>query len=162
MVAGLVKLWRLFKGPLQWRVLWLVHDKFIIGVSGVVVNKRNQILLLKHHFREKDSVWGLPSGYANSGETLEQTLVREVFEETGYTIQTNALLKLVSGYKLRLEVVYLARLMGGVLNINQREIAEAKFFSEDELPDHLLRSHRQLIGLAFSKIHDSPDGMKRE
>lgn len=127
----------------------------MIGVSGVVLNERNQILLLKHRYWPEGS-WGLPGGYAKKGERLEDTLAREVKEETGYTIEVLSLLKLASGYKLRLEVHYLARMVGGDLQLDQREIMEAKFFSPDDLPTGLLAPNREIISLALAQEDGSP------
>jgi ADP-ribose pyrophosphatase YjhB (NUDIX family) len=150
MAALLVKLWRLIKGPFQWYLLWLFHDKFMIGVSGVILNEQDQVLLLKHRYWPEGS-WGLPGGYAKRGETLEATLAREVKEETGYVVQPLSLLRVGSGYKLRLEVSYLARLVGGSLELDQREVLEAKFFAGDVLPEGLLDTHRDLVTLVFSE-----------
>ena len=78
----LAKVWSLLRiggGWPQWRILWLAHAKFVIGVSGVVLNERNQILLLQHRFWKPGS-WGLPSGYADKREKLEGTIRREVQE----------------------------------------------------------------------------------
>ena len=136
-------LWRHMK-PFQWRTLWLTHDKFIIGVTGVVLDDSKNVLLLRHTYWPEGS-WGLPSGYAEHGEKLEKTLMREVKEETGYDVEVKKLLKLSSGYQLRLEVAYLGELTGGNLNIDSKEILEAKFFSLDEIPQSLLESHKGLI-----------------
>jgi len=150
MTSLLVRLWRLMSGSWQWYMLWLANPKFIIGVSGVVLNEQDQVLLLRHRFWTEGS-WGLPSGYAHRGETLEDTLCREVREETGYIITTSSLLRIVSGYRLRLEVSYRACLVGGTLRLDPREVVEARFFSPQELPDGLLRSHRELIDLAYNR-----------
>jgi len=37
--------------------------------------------------RDSDGVWGLPKGTPNPGETLEETAVREVEEETGLKVR---------------------------------------------------------------------------
>ena len=37
--------------------------------------------------RDSDGVWGLPKGTPNPGESLEQTAVREVSEETGLEVR---------------------------------------------------------------------------
>lgn len=149
MNALLVKIWRLLRGTPQWYVLWLAHRKFIIGVSGVVTNDQGQILLLRHRFWRPGS-WGLPGGYANRNETLENTLRREVHEETGLEIQVTRFLRMVSGFRLRLEVSFLGHLSGGTLQLDSREVIEARFFSQDALPEGLLLSHREIIELAFS------------
>jgi 8-oxo-dGTP diphosphatase len=140
----LLNIWRVIKGPLQWRVLWLAHHKFIIGISGVVLNDNNEVLLLKHKFWPEGS-WGLPSGYAERGETLEAALAREVLEETGYVIEVEKSLQIVSGYKLRIEVSYLGKIIGGKEKIDAGEILEARFFSLDQTPESLLDSHKLLL-----------------
>jgi ADP-ribose pyrophosphatase YjhB (NUDIX family) len=144
LTAFFLKGWRLIRGPLQWRVLWLLHSKFIAGVSGIVLNDSGQVLLLRHRFWAPGS-WGLPGGYANRGERFEETLARELFEETGYRIAVTSLARVVSGYKLRFEITFYAKLNGGALNLDQREVLAADFFSLDNLPEGLLPSHRELI-----------------
>lgn len=37
--------------------------------------------------RSSDGVWGLPKGTPNAGETLEETALREVSEETGLDVE---------------------------------------------------------------------------
>lgn len=49
-----------------------------VSAGGVVVF-RNTILLLKRFNND----WVLPKGRIEEGETLEETAIREVFEETG-------------------------------------------------------------------------------
>jgi ADP-ribose pyrophosphatase YjhB (NUDIX family) len=151
--ALLVKLWRLIQGPLQWYLLWLAQAKFMVAVSGVVLNDQGQVLLLRHRFWPEES-WGLPGGYIHRAETLEAALAREILEETGYLITPVSLLKINSGYKLRLEVSYLARLNGGSLKLDSREVIEARFFPVDGLPEGVLRAHSELIALACSIASD--------
>ena len=146
----LVRIWRLMRGPFQWYALWLVHHKFIIGVSGVILDDQKRILLLRHRYWKPGS-WGLPSGYAEHKEKLEEALCRELREETGYHIQVCTLLRLTSGYKLRIEASYLGTLIGGDLHLDPKEVIEARFFTVDELPEGLLPSHRDIIAIAFSE-----------
>ncbi|GAC1367148.1 MAG: NUDIX domain-containing protein [Ktedonobacteraceae bacterium] len=144
-----LKLWRSLRGTSQWYVSWLLHDKFIVGVSGVIEDDEGRILLLRHRFWKEGS-WGLPGGYANRGEKLEQTLVRELSEETGYKIEVTSLIRVISGYRLRLEASYRGRFLGGVEHLDKREVLEARFFKRDELPAEILRSQREIIRLAFA------------
>jgi ADP-ribose pyrophosphatase YjhB (NUDIX family) len=144
----LAGVWNKFAGTWQWYALWLMHSKFIIGVSGVITDAQGRVLLLRHRYRKHDS-WGLPSGYANRSELLQDALAREVQEETGYIVEIKSLLKIVSGYKLRIEVSYRGEIVGGHLVLDRGEILEAKFFPIHELPNGILGSHRQLIALAF-------------
>ncbi len=50
----------------------------IIAAGGLVVNEKNEILLI---FRR--GVWDLPKGKLDKGENIEQCALREVQEETG-------------------------------------------------------------------------------
>lgn len=145
----LVRIWRLLRGTPQWYVLWLAHSKFIIGVSGVILNEQGQILLLRHRFW-RPGTWGLPSGYTNKKEKLEEALCREVREETGYEIEVTHFVRMVSGFRLRLEVSFRGKLNGGTLVIDPKEIIEAQFFPRDGLPEGLLPSHCEIIKRAFS------------
>ncbi|MFE4396222.1 MULTISPECIES: NUDIX domain-containing protein [Streptomycetaceae] len=140
-----VKLWRIIRGPMQWRVLWLWHSKFMVGVTGIVRHQDGRVLLLKHRMWPEGQQWGLPTGYANAGESFEDTIVREVREETGLMVKVCELAHLKSGYKLRVEVAYEALYVSGQTSAPSFEILEAQWFSPDELPDGLQESHRQLI-----------------
>ncbi|GAA2407925.1 NUDIX domain-containing protein [Streptomyces glaucosporus] len=139
------RLWHLLRGPLQWRIQWLAHAKFMVGVTGVVRDADGNVLLLRHRLWRKDRPWGLPTGYADKGEPFEETVVREVREETGLDVRVGELVRLRSGYRLRVEVAYEARLVGGTLRIDPFEILEARWFRPDDLPEGLQESHRLLI-----------------
>ncbi|MFI9723791.1 NUDIX domain-containing protein [Streptomyces sp. NPDC052396] len=139
------RLWRIIRGPMQWRVLWLAHAKFMVGVTGVVRDDQGNVLLLRHRMWPADRPWGLPTGYAIKSEEFPLTIAREVKEETGLDVKAGRLVHLKSGYKLRLEVAYEAQLVGGTLKIDSFEILEASWFSPDSLPEGLQESHRALI-----------------
>ncbi|MEU3083925.1 NUDIX domain-containing protein [Streptomyces albidoflavus] len=138
-------LWHRLRGPLQWRVMWLAHATFMVGVTGVVRDDEGRVLLLHHRLWRKGTPWGLPTGYARRGETFEQTVVREVKEETGLDVTPGLLVRLTSGYRLRAEAAYEARLSGGTMRLDPREILDAGWYAPDRLPAGLIASHRELI-----------------
>ena len=143
-VRLLSRVWHRLAGRYQWRLLWLTQAKFMVGVAGVVFDESGQVLLLRHRFWPEGS-WGLPGGYAHRREVLSDALARELGEETGYRIDEMKVLEVVSGYRLRVEVVFTARLAGGRFDRDEREVLEARFFDPDALPEGLLPSHRALI-----------------
>ena len=56
-------------------------------VLVAIINENNQVLLLKqNHISTKH--YTLCSGYLKKGDTLEETVTREVFEETGQRVIT--------------------------------------------------------------------------
>ncbi|MFI6289480.1 NUDIX domain-containing protein [Streptomyces sp. NPDC051018] len=141
----IARIWHLMRGSVQWRVLWLAHAKFMVGVTGVVRDERGRVLLLRHRMWAAGRQWGLPTGYAVKGEELPRTVVREVKEETGLDVETGELVRLTSGYRLRVEVAYEARLVGGTLDIDPFEILEARWCEPDDLPEGVQESHLSLI-----------------
>ena len=52
--------------------------KLIFASGGIVSNENNQIL-----FIYRKGKWDLPKGKAEKGETIRETAIREVMEETG-------------------------------------------------------------------------------
>jgi len=53
--------------------------------------ENNNILLVKKN--NKDNIWSLPGGAVELGETLENAITREVYEETSLKIKIISLLK---------------------------------------------------------------------
>jgi len=141
----IARVWRLIAGPLQWRLLWFGHAKFIVGVTGIVRDRDGKVLLLRHRLWPEGRQWGLPTGYAKAGETFPDTIAREVREETGLTVTVGALARLTSGYRLRAEVAYEAQHTGGELKLGSLEVLDAAWYPPGDLPAGLLPSHHALI-----------------
>ena len=141
----LVRAWRA-AGPLQGWLAWRLHARFGVGVTGIVRAPDGRVLLLRHRLWAPEGQWGFPSGFARRGETFQETIVREVREETGLTVRVGRLLELRSGYRYRAEVYYEAALVGGVdgLVLDGREVLEARLFTLDALPAGMPRLHREL------------------
>lgn len=62
-----------------------------VGVSAAIFNSKGEILLVN---RTDDLSWCLPCGWAEVNETPQQSLVREVMEETGLRIEVKDLIRL--------------------------------------------------------------------
>ena len=70
-------------------------NSIILTAAGVVVtNTKKQLLIFK---RSESGVWSLPGGHMDIGESLEETAIRETYKETGITLNSLRLIRLVSG-----------------------------------------------------------------
>ena len=64
-----------------------------LGCSAVIFDEtREKVLLTK---RADNGLWCLPSGGVDPGESVEETILREVYEETGLTVRV---LRLIGVY----------------------------------------------------------------
>jgi 8-oxo-dGTP diphosphatase len=137
----------------QWRLVWLRQSKFVLGTTGLVRDPEGRVLLVRHRFWPAGRQVGLPGGYAIAGERLEQAVAREVREETGLAIEVAHVVQVSSGFQLRAEVAFAARLLGGEWRLDQREVLSADFVPLDELPADLMPDHRRLIEQNASWFH---------
>lgn len=58
-------------------------DSFHVGVKALIFNAEGEVLLLERDHPIKKIYWDIPGGRLQKGESLMDTLVREVKEETG-------------------------------------------------------------------------------
>jgi 8-oxo-dGTP diphosphatase len=114
---------------------------FRIGVFALLFDE-NRVLLA--HRRDIDW-WNLPGGGMEFGETVEDAVKREVFEETGLLVEVEQLVGVYSKPQ-RQEVVltFRCRQVGGVLTETE-ESRECRYFSPDNLPLNTLPKHRQRV-----------------
>jgi ADP-ribose pyrophosphatase YjhB (NUDIX family) len=54
-----------------------------VGVGGVVINQKGEILLIQERREPEPRKWKFPGGFMDPGETIKQAAEREVLEETG-------------------------------------------------------------------------------
>ena len=139
----LSKIWRILKLPksIQLFVMRFFQDQFLIGVTGIILNSKNEILLFKYSYRQTQ--WGLPGGYIKAKEHPQEALEREIEEESGFVVSVDEELKIRTDRESsRLDIGFVGKLMGGEFR-KSSEVSEAKFFSFNDLP--LLMSKQQLF-----------------
>lgn len=106
------------------------------GASVIVINN-NKLLIVKSKSEQK---WSIPTGGIEKEETSEEAAIREVFEETGYTItilsRIKTLSKLVKEYKVTVDY-FLGEVQSGEMlnNDPDAEIEEIKWITISEYDD---------------------------
>ena len=102
----------------------------------IVAIYRDDEILLARGVRHKDpQMYSTLAGFVESGETLEQALHREVFEEVGIRIKNEEYFESQAWpFPHSLMVGYIAEYAGGEINIDEREIVDAHWFNIQDLP----------------------------
>ncbi len=125
----------------------------IVGVGAVLVcNKR--ILLEKRKSEPGRGKWSIPGGLVEIGEKAEQTVIREVKEETNLEVEQPELIDVVNNITLDEDrriryhfiiVDYFVKLKGGALKAAD-DAAELRWVSFDEVADYdLTRSFKEFF-----------------
>ncbi len=143
MMPFLLSVWKKlpFSKASQLRIMRLFHNQFLVAVSGVIFNERDEILLFKHSYR--DNPWGLPGGYLQAGEHPKEGLEREIEEESGLIISIEDKLKIRTDRETaRIEICYTGTFLGGDFHPSA-EVESYHFYSFDSLP--LLSSKNSLL-----------------
>lgn len=139
----LAKGWGLLSLPkrIQLAIMRVTQDEFLIGVTGVILNKNNEVLLCKHTYRGKGT-WSLPGGYIKGREHPREGLVRELEEETGFIVRVDKDLRIRTDRETaRLDISLLGHFVGGKFRPSD-EVSEARFFAFEDLP---VLSQNQLL-----------------
>lgn len=113
----------------------------------VLIRKGEEILLVRaRNFR--GTFYGLVAGFVETGETLEQCVVREVNEETGLQIRNITYFgNQPWPYPSNLMIGFIADYAGGEIRLQDEELSCAAFFSKENLPEipHKLSLARKMI-----------------
>jgi ADP-ribose pyrophosphatase YjhB (NUDIX family) len=113
--------------------------------TAIIPFPPDKILLIKRSTPPFVGYWALPGGRAEPGETVEQTIVREVKEETGLDIK---IVRKVGEYHEQgvqagfaydyYPACFLVKTVGGEIRRQESEIQEIKLFSLAVFPGRLL------------------------
>jgi 8-oxo-dGTP diphosphatase len=120
--------------------------------TAIIPFPENKILLIKRNTIPFKGYWALPGGRMDPGEIVEQTVVREVKEETGLdvTIVSKVGEYIEKGIKDDVEYEYyptcfVVKPVGGEIKKQDSEIQEIKQFSLTDLPEPLAFEHNLMI-----------------
>ncbi len=107
----------------QW--LWRRWQPWVtVGVIGAVFNGEGRLLVVEHVFHPI-LPWGLPGGWMTRNENPEDTVRREVVEETGLQVEVVKPLLLENAPSLprHLDVAYLCYVTAGEIRLSGELLA---------------------------------------
>jgi ADP-ribose pyrophosphatase YjhB (NUDIX family) len=116
-------------------------NSLVVGSSAVVVDDEDRILLQR---RSDSGNWALPGGAMDIGETLAQSAVREVKEETGFDVRIERIVGIYSDpahvfayedgeVRQEFSICLACMIVGGELRVSS-ESTDVRFVSFDEVP----------------------------
>ena len=128
-----------------------VPNSVVPAASAVVVNEAGELLLQR---RSDNDQWALPGGTMDVGETLAQTAIREVKEETGLDVEVTGIVGIYSDpghvieypdgeVRQEFNVCFSARMLGGQLT-RSAESKDVRWVSPVELEALLMHESIRL------------------
>lgn len=133
------------------RAYWWVRRPVLLGVR-VLVADGNQVLLVKHSYREG---WFLPGGSPEARESLDETARREAREETGLAIQDVTFLGIYSSLEEPESdhvAVFVSKLQdpgacreGHSVRSRDSEIGEVRWAAATRLPQQTTKQTRLIL-----------------
>ena len=139
----------------------VANGDIVVAAGAVIEDEEGRVLLVKH-VPERGGFWQgkwiCPGGRLNPGETIEEAVHREVFEETQLEIALISLLPpferiVKSEGKTDLHVIYidyLAKLVSGEFRPDS-DVGEGIWVSRDDIPgiwDELHEDTQRLLTIA--------------
>jgi len=129
----LLKIWRIFPLWMQALASRVIRPLFQVFSVAVIFNAEKKLLLVKTTYN-RHHPWGLPGGSLEYGEVVEESLLREIWEETSLRIEIERFLFVKTWTPDRVGMYYLCRITSGEFHPSD-EVSELGFFSPDDLPD---------------------------
>ena len=115
-------------------------NSLVPAASAVVVDDAGRILL---HRRTDNELWSIPGGAMEVGESIAETVVREVKEETGLDVEPERVVGIYSNprhvveyadgeVRQQFSICFACRLVGGQVAVSD-ESSEVGFFTPTEI-----------------------------
>ena len=129
-------------------VFW---GNYSIGV-GALVMKDQKILLIRRSQNPGKGKWTNPGGFIEQHESIEQTVIREVYEETGIITRVKGIVALrdLPSEVHNVYLVFSMNYIEGKPRADNVEVDSAGFYSRKEIETmNVAKLTKELINVAF-------------
>ena len=134
-----------------------IHYQNPKPTATLICPKKNEILLVQRAFSPGKGEWGLPGGFLELGETLEQGAKRELNEETNLNGKYIKLLGHCSHFNSVFGDILLLGIEMKIENWEQLKAGDdaqdAKIFNLNNCPDLAFECHQKILDIYLSKIN---------
>ena len=118
----------------------------IVAVNAVIFTEDNKFILTR---RVDNSLWCLPGGLVEAGETVEEAVHREVYEETGLKCAIDNFIGVYSSNNQHqpfmkthsIILTFRCRIIDGIPSLSD-EVSEIGIFELDNLPKDIIENQR--------------------
>jgi ADP-ribose pyrophosphatase YjhB (NUDIX family) len=105
--------------------------------AAVLIEKDDQVLLVRRAVDPRRGKWTLPAGFIDAGEDPRAAAERECLEETGMQVRITGLLDVLYGQEhekgAHIIIFYRAEVLGGQV-VAGDDVDRVAFFARHELP----------------------------
>jgi len=151
-----------------------VSPTHTVGVGAIVINKKNEILLVKDRIHSNHSIYKIPGGMVEDADKLSTAVEREVYEETGIKSKLIKMVSVLNSYPYRFNksnmyIVFQLEALSSEINIiDTHEIEQAlwlplkEFFEHKEMSKFQKDLVKQALNSEGIKLMDSECYFKRK
>ncbi|MGK9267736.1 NUDIX domain-containing protein [Bacillus inaquosorum] len=129
-----------------------------VGVGAFILNEKQELLLVLRKKEPEANHWSIPGGKVEWMENVEDTVIREIKEEVGVTIQIDSLLCITNHILPEEEThwvcpTYKSRIhKGTVKNCEPEAIIDIGWFSLQEMPTPLTLTTKKALENFFNHL----------
>ncbi|MBM3946060.1 MAG: NUDIX hydrolase [SAR202 cluster bacterium] len=136
------------------RSMWKWRTENLVSAGGVVYRGTGPLVEVAMCGRIRPRIWVLPKGTANPGETVEETALREVREETGLEVVIEEQLPSISYWFVRAADgvrchktvhFFLMRAVGGSPDLHDPEFDEVEWAPATEVLQRLTHANEAKV-----------------
>ena len=135
-----------------------IYENPMPAATGVVVDGKGRLLLVKRDVEPGRGEWALPGGFVEAGENPADAAAREIEEETGLSAGGPRLIDIIHQnsefYRTSILIIgYHFETFQGRIGPGD-DASEVRFFDLEELPPLAFASHRRLVEIFFGDDTD--------
>lgn len=130
------------------------RGKVWLGVCGLLINEKNEWLVVNKTYGGLKGKWSLPAGFVERDETADEAIIREVKEETGLSCRVKEMIGLRTGV-IKNEISDNMVIFLLEADVNQAIVKEEKEIDDVQFMDPLELIHHQPTSVMIQYIWEN-------